>query len=94
LHIKYTLSVLKKFGHYFTGPAYFHFFFPVFLGLALADRAVDQPAEPAGIVFIGRTFLALFGRAFFYDPAGFAQFAFASFSGQQEKHLPFHMGGD
>ena len=74
-HVHYLLSFPKKylqeFIHYGTVAADFHFFLPVFLGLAFADCTIDQPTEFAGIILIGRTFFASLWGALFYDPAGF-----------------------
>ena len=53
----------------FTGPAKIHFFFPGGIGIAVTERAIDEPAKIAGLEFPGRTLLFLLGRTCFSLPA-------------------------
>lgn len=71
-----------------------HLVLPAFFGLALADGAVDEPTEFAGLKLPGRTMIAAAGRAFFHDPAGSWFFLVDSHSGQEKEYLPFDVGGD
>ena len=73
-------------------PADFHFFLPVLLDLALAEGAVDEPAELAGLELPGRTVDFSLARTLFDGPARF-EFSFAaSFPGQKKEYLAFDVG--
>ncbi len=85
-------SRLKQVRKYFTRPANFHLLFPVLAYLALTIGAVDKPAEISGLKFPGRTLFPLVARTFFYNPARLFEFVVLTHHGDQEKHLPFHMG--
>jgi hypothetical protein len=65
---------IQEAGKDFAGAADFHFGIPVFLGLALTDRAVYKPAELAGTKFPGRATVSPGRGAFFHRPAGFGSF--------------------
>lgn len=86
---------LQERGKHLALAADLHFFLPVLLGFALANGAIDEPAELACLKFPGWTVLFTVSRTFFDGPAGFWSFIFAMASaGKQEKNLPFDMGGN
>jgi hypothetical protein len=59
---------------------------------AIAYRTVNKPAKFAGLELPGRTHFSSLHRAIFHDPARFFAFEFSLKSGDQKKHLPFHVG--
>ncbi len=85
-------SRLKQVRKYFTRTANLHLLFPVLAYRALTNGAVDKPAEISGLKFPGRTTFPLVARTFFNNPARLFGFIVLAHHGDQEKHLPFHMG--
>ena len=83
---------LKQVRKYFTSPANLHLLFPVLAYRALTNGSVDKPAEISGLKFPGRTLFPLVARTFFYNPARLFEFIVLPHPGDQEKHLPLHVG--
>ncbi len=83
---------LKQVRKYFTSPANLHLLFPVLAYRALTNGSVDKPAEISGLKFPGRTLFPSVARTFFYNPARLFEFIVLPHPGDQEKHLPLHVG--
>jgi len=83
---------LKQVRKYFTSPANLHLLFPVLAYSALTNGSVDKPAEISGLKFPGRTLFPSVARTFFYNPARLFEFIVFPHPGDQEKHLPLHVG--
>ena len=83
---------LKQVRKYFTRTANLHLLFPVLAYRALTNGSVDKPAEISGLKFPGRTLFPLVARTFFYNPARLFEFIVFPHPGDQEKHLPLHIG--
>ena len=65
---------------------------PVFLGLLVADRTVDKPAEVAGVEFPGGAVFFLFWRT--SDDVPTVLVFEPYFFGEEKEKLSFHMRGD
>ena len=83
---------LKQVRKYFARPANLHLFFPVLAYRALTNGSVDKPAEISGLKFPDRTLFPSVARTFFYYPARLFEFIVLPHHGDQEKHLPLHIG--
>ncbi len=78
-------------GEYFTFSAYFHFLGPALLGLSLAYRTVDEPAEMSHVEFPRWAALLGLGRAAPNVPAGTDLLTDPSSQGPQEEQLALHV---
>ena len=83
---------LKQIRKYFTRTANLHLLYPVLAYRALTNGSVYKPAEISSLKFPGRTLSPLVARTFFNNPARLFEFVVLPPPGDQEKHLPLHMG--
>ncbi len=90
--IKRWVSQLFNRLQNFTGSAKLHLFLPIFVNSSVTDSSVNEPAKISGLKLPSRALLFLFRRAFFNNPTRLGYCRIPSHSGNQEKHLPFHMG--
>lgn len=73
---------------------YSHLLLPASLGLALADRSVDEPAKVSGIKLPGGAILPVLRGTTARQPAGLGLLGSAAFQCQNKKHLAFDMHGN
>jgi hypothetical protein len=78
----------------FAVSTYFHLLFPAFLGCALADRSIDEPAKVPGIKLPCGAILPVRGGTTASQPTGLGLLGSAAFQGQNKQDLALNMHGD